>query len=792
MKSIKQTSRPLRLAFLIEPGNSSHLKKVIQLNSSIWGGTFNPIIPIYKNLPSFLKDKPFNQPTAREYLEGYIDNFDPDFIVKVGKVSIPKDLDLGNRDIIHISEIESGLFSNGDPDYAIGFYEILNQFIDEELKYVRTNPIEIVFPNFGTSGDEIFLASVFGQIPKPITDQISKFWAKHIPAQFPELKLEEYINYYARNGKMYPRRLTTRKLDYDYSGFRAYKDLVFVLEHDNAQDIIDYWNLRAIGLRVIPLPLNEINNKKITDFVKKEIKKNYYPINSNGVYNHTLVLKSREVPEEEFKGAIKKLHIKSKKVSDYMVISSSYPRVWNSWARSRDGVEACRLVSQENTHDVDENKKSDESIKMKVLTPSFVKDPQYSESPKYANEIEYSIFGNNFEYAEVIPVLDLDKSQSLDFIERRKWRLSRRGIHYLARTKRESIYFHIPKSEDVFKDFMGQNGWNNFSISSAGKLATRMTKQLSDGFAIRILAIPNLVQLIGSMSGNKVVHSEKVLEELGRLESQKRIHDRKAFLKRLLDLNILELGVNLKCDICGRESFHKIDGLKKDLNCPKCLAEFELPMHNPQKDFKWAYTARGTFSVDNMGDGSVCVLLVNRFFSELLHGSTTSSPSFECEKNDKKIEVDGALFFNKSKYFRSESGELVFIEAKSFNDFEKSDIEKMKFLGDEFPGCTLVFATLKDSLSPTEIKLLTKLVSSQRKYWKDGKPLNKVLILTGTELLSEWGPSQSWEDKGGIYAPFAKHIDSEDLWDYTQQIYLGLKSWDEWLRERFSERRKKS
>jgi len=44
-------SRPLRLAFFIPP-NKAALRKAIQMNSTLWGGAYNPIIPLYAKAPA--------------------------------------------------------------------------------------------------------------------------------------------------------------------------------------------------------------------------------------------------------------------------------------------------------------------------------------------------------------------------------------------------------------------------------------------------------------------------------------------------------------------------------------------------------------------------------------------------------------------------------------------------------------------------------------------------------------------------------------------------------------------
>ena len=66
---------------------------------------YNPIIPTYKQIPSAWKDRPFENPNARSVVSGYLDNFDPDYVVPMGEC-INYNLDIGHRKKIDgVSEI---------------------------------------------------------------------------------------------------------------------------------------------------------------------------------------------------------------------------------------------------------------------------------------------------------------------------------------------------------------------------------------------------------------------------------------------------------------------------------------------------------------------------------------------------------------------------------------------------------------------------------------------------------------------------------------------------------------
>lgn len=62
--SIEVRTRPLRLAYLIDPDDTPQLRDAIRLSSSLWGGTFFPILPLYAELPENWEE-PFKPPPQR-------------------------------------------------------------------------------------------------------------------------------------------------------------------------------------------------------------------------------------------------------------------------------------------------------------------------------------------------------------------------------------------------------------------------------------------------------------------------------------------------------------------------------------------------------------------------------------------------------------------------------------------------------------------------------------------------------------------------------------------------------
>ncbi len=79
METAKVRLRPLRYAFLVEPQDRRSLQRIFEVNSSLWGGIFNFIIPVFKNVPPRYRRKYQRTISASAMLQGFVEAFQPDF-----------------------------------------------------------------------------------------------------------------------------------------------------------------------------------------------------------------------------------------------------------------------------------------------------------------------------------------------------------------------------------------------------------------------------------------------------------------------------------------------------------------------------------------------------------------------------------------------------------------------------------------------------------------------------------------------------------------------------------------
>lgn len=780
-------TRPLRIAYLVDPNNVRQVREAIKISSTLWGGDYFPIISLYKRMPSTWRDGPIKAPSAKSVILGYIEAFDPDVFVQFSK-DLPDFIGNLGIKIVKPDEIWSVLDddNNLSPKYGLGIFELLNDIFEENFKFKMKYPIEVIFPKIPKQYS-LFWASWFGELPSKVIPQLKKSYFEPLDIKTPDLKLTD-IKHLMSGGVLFARRVTHHQIESYGGGFRR-DGYIYFLDATKVDDIIDFWNLRAIGRTVLPLPKQLKDDPNIKEIVINFLKANRRPWRHNPkVFDFTSIVRSRNSTMEEIQEYVKTLEIDKDKLSEpYFSLQHWYPRVWNEWARDKDGAMPSDIYGEEEGS-VEITDSQEFRIGFKSLLPKFAQKYSHHGEPRCANEISFRFYGESEYIAEVFP-----KSFGENFIRtisgltsfRGDWRVGRNGLVKLVKDGFNETR-EIPLAEKVFFSWLKDLGWE-VKLSSAGLLAKQIHKKL-DGF-ISVLTNEKLIGLLEHMSGGSVkqdgspIKDNKINQErdLSVGEVKTRLNDvaRNNLHDYLVEKGVFKIGLRLQCPHCLRNSWFSLEGVSEKFVCPRCLNVF--PAIGNIDSSTWCYKTAGPFSVPNYADGAYAVLLTAEFFNDrkMTTLQTTPALSFVAEAPGKiNIEADLAAFWQESFYGEKKDG-IFFCECKTYGAFQKKDFDRMRYLAKTFPGAILVFSTLRKSLTKKEIVSITKITKTGRKYWKVDRPINPVLILTGNELLNHFGPPYCWED--AIRKKFDRAHGLIALSDVTQQLYLNLPSWQtEW------------
>ncbi|HUQ35282.1 MAG TPA: hypothetical protein VM144_02785 [Aestuariivirga sp.] len=474
----------------------------------------------------------------------------------------------------------------------------------------------------------------------------------------------------------------------------------------------------------------------------------------------------------------------------FFTLQHWYPRIWDEWGRDKDFVVPHELDTDlEDSIDISDLQ--DLRVRFRSLLPTFAQKFGYHGEPRCANEVSFRFYGTDEFIAEVFPKSsgkEFDRAISGLTSYRKDWRVGRNGLVKLVRDEFSETR-EIPFSEKLFFAWLKDLGWDA-KQSAPGILAKQIHKKLEGHSGVlrneKFLGLlehmnGGLVKQNGSPVDNNKINQERELS-VGEVKSRLVDKTRRDLHEYLLSKGIFRLGIRARCPHCTRNPWFLLEEIKDTMVCPKCLNTF--PAIGNVDSATWCYKTAGPFSVPNYAEGAYAVLLTADFFDDhkLTAIRMTSALSFVAKANGKKdLEADMAAFWETSIYGEKQSG-ILFAECKTYGVFEKRDFDRMRYLAKTFPGAVLVFSTLRKQLTPKEIKDLTRITKAGRKHWKTERPINPVLILTGTELLNFSGPPYCWDE--ATRKKFDRYRGLISLCDATQQIYLGLPSWQsEWQKK---------
>src|SRR5215510_12009491 len=74
--------RPTRIGFLVRPTDLASVRAIMRACACLWGGVYNPIIPVFKRAPKEWKPQAFDRFRGIEVAKGYVRFFEPDVYVE--------------------------------------------------------------------------------------------------------------------------------------------------------------------------------------------------------------------------------------------------------------------------------------------------------------------------------------------------------------------------------------------------------------------------------------------------------------------------------------------------------------------------------------------------------------------------------------------------------------------------------------------------------------------------------------------------------------------------------------
>ena len=135
--------RPVRFAFLVRPDDKKRALEIFRVNTCLWGGTYNPIIPFFKQVPRWWDRHNHRFDTAIQIINGYLDFFLPDFLVEA-EPGLAEGLGFEKERALPISSLltrSGGWDKNG---HGLNVFSLYNDLYHKEFQFARRHEHDIV------------------------------------------------------------------------------------------------------------------------------------------------------------------------------------------------------------------------------------------------------------------------------------------------------------------------------------------------------------------------------------------------------------------------------------------------------------------------------------------------------------------------------------------------------------------------------------------------------------------------------------------------------------------------
>ncbi|MGD0499462.1 MAG: hypothetical protein ABSC23_13610 [Bryobacteraceae bacterium] len=765
--------------------------QIFRVNTCLWGGQYNPIVPFLDEVPKWWDRHGYEFDTAAQIVNGYLDFFEPDFIVEV-EPGLSAEIEFDKERILPLSGIltrEGDRHRNG---CGLDVFSLYKDLYQKEFQFVRRHPHGIIDVAAEDPSFASLAACLFGAFPEEA--DLAYLRRGYADAFEPEeIKLNGgALERILRGEFTSALQLGRSNLAVDYHDRED--PALFVLDATAPPDLIDFWNLRAVRRHVLPIPVQWIAD--LSGFCKGFITANYRPLpdNPHGVMIRPTVMFGRSIATEDIERIYREYC--QVDIPDANTYQPWYPSLWRpspafTIREMRPTLSSGQKRSQ--TTPADDNP----AVQFECLHPDF------------ADE-----YGNENRWANVVSLSDWSFTDQVATSSPSNYRTSRvphfrHGADAVLPTTEGFVLFpRFKNSQESWRLSDGTTAINLWlseqkikpTPSAAGRATQQIIQTLGGFHGVTSIANGTVIRFLDELSRKPISKSAQHQAFRNRIRSATgQDHWHGHSFSTLVERNAVELGLEIRCTRCSSWTWYPLKQLDYQLSCGLCLRPFKFPITDPgnTENCKWAYRLAGPFSLPDYAEGGYCAALALRFFSGILkhhdRANVTWSAGQELELvPGNTTEADFILWYQRTQFFGNDyPTDIVFGEAKSFGKdvFGAEDVERMKSLAARFPGAIIVFATLKQAveLSQGEIQRLGELALWGREYLTDTRHTRApVILLTGTELFASYSLHEAWKTAGAKHAQFSeagrfRENNLRVLADLTQQLYLNLPSYGAWL-----------
>ena len=163
--SVNVRLRPVRFAFMVRPEDKTRLQRIFHVNTCLWGGLYNPIIPFFKRVPAWWERNGIRFDSAKQIVNGYLDYFEPDFVVEAEK-GIASGFGIDPERILQLADILPRAGQREEKGHGQSVLDLYRELYRKEFQFVRRHKHKIVDVKAAAPAFDNFAACLFGGFPK--------------------------------------------------------------------------------------------------------------------------------------------------------------------------------------------------------------------------------------------------------------------------------------------------------------------------------------------------------------------------------------------------------------------------------------------------------------------------------------------------------------------------------------------------------------------------------------------------------------------------------------------------
>lgn len=758
-------ARPLRFGFLLRPGAKADLREAVTTANMQWGGRWSSMVPMYSKRPARWTLE-FRRPVpGPEIAPNIIDVFDPDFLVRPDDLEVPSELH--GRQVLTHADLRAGKFAGIYPEYGIGWLEVLQTLYKSEFQYKKAFPFRICLPT-PPRKDATFWEMVLGSIPEAgATDEIAEL----TDATRPDVDFENVLDVLMGEAAL-PADLLDHGVE-AYGGNRPTGPHLYLHDHRDWTDLVDLWNLRALGVRLLPVPIACIDNDGLESVAKWVVAR------SGDTDRHVTVLRGRSIRPDAMDTFFARLREIAGQREGPLGVRQGFPvPYWEPWRRQRDCITSPQISAGRAWRDLAaaSDSRGHLQVDVQLVAPPVGQFDRAGRVAAFANDVEMHLYGADPAIARVLPAGDRRFTRSVHYLLTRGGRATHGPLVVFGTHDDANVTLDLARSDQVLSAWLAARDIEA-TPSDPGRHISAMLARL-DHWGLWLLASRPFLDLIRKHAG---VPGAIPAGRMRRVAEGSAVDGQAPdnWTKRLTDRGILAVGLQVKCPTCGRKPWYGLDQLASELVCSFCHGPFAVTQHTKPGD--WAYRLVGPFNVKDDAISGACVLLVMRLLGKLFgsHGDDHISayPGMDVVIGGDSFEIDLVGLLKQSQ--TRERAVPLFVEAKAGTRIQDKDIERMELVARRFPDSLVVFATLAGGFDDQAVSRLVRLVRRLERWGRRGRGA-RVLVLGGSDLLfNDRVGSDFFEDMGMNNGRSALQWRGSwaDLCLASQRLHLSRPGW---------------